>query len=244
MKMSGTERTVFNNADLLSDADLTLLLSHARRVTHRALGAAKGLWAPEELLNETIATILERKQHVQLTEIMGVIITELDITFRRWTSRYGGGHNPDRLMRRPTEMQRAMSSVEIPADNAHRALQVESFEKGAVLEMDLERAFACLSPEEQQVVYWHFWEEKPVVEIEFLLRKQKRIRVPRIAKKTGRIFCLMTRRIMRGALQKLRAELDGYEWPARGDKRLRGSRGWLVLQTAHTPPEGASVGEL
>lgn len=240
--MSGTERTVFNNADLLSEADLTLLLSHARRVTHRALGAAKGLWAPEELLNETIAVILERKQHVQLTEIMGVLITELDITFRKWTSRYGGEYNPDRPVSRPTEMQRAMSSVEIPADNTHRALQVESFEKGAVLEMDLERAFACLSPEEQQVVYWHFWEEKPVVEIEFLLRKQKRIRVPRVAKKTGRIFCLMTRGIIRGALQKLRAELAGYEWPVHGDKRLPDSQGRQVSQTAHIPPEGEGVG--
>ena len=116
-------------------------------------------------------------------------------------------------------MNRAALSVQMPADNVHRALRVESFEAGATREMDVQRAFACLSPEEQQVVYWHFWEEKPVVEIEFALRKKKRIRVPKIARKTGRIFCHMTRTIIRQALQKLQAELSGYGPPAPDDKR-------------------------
>ena len=217
--MSELAHTSFNNADLLSDEDLKLLLSHARRVTNRAMGVAKGLWTPEDLLHETLAVILNRKQGTQLTEIMGVLIAEMDVTFRRWTTGCYGGRDPNTPVGRPTEMNRAALSVQMPADNVHRALRVESFEAGATREMDVQRAFACLSPEEQQVVYWHFWEEKPVVEIEFALRKKKRIRVPKIARKTWRIFCHMTRTIIRQALQKLQAELSGYGPPAPDDKR-------------------------
>lgn len=201
--MTDTERMKSNNASLITDEMIRALRPYATKLTR----LAGNHWDPDDLINAGVASILNNKQNRMLTDIAGLLVREVEVIHKRWVM----GSHPGKPCNGVPLVQRLLLSRPFPEDDSKKAIRVDINEEEHAFHLDVQKAWVCLSPEAQRVLYQYFWEGHTLDEI---------VKRGRGVQKKGRVNKNHVCAVMREALEVLRGELSAYAPPVRAGKRL------------------------